>query len=97
MARNTLAVLAALTLSAFAAPVAADPFEVSTQRCESLSNIRCAEFPAGQDRTFTVGDFFAPYEVLTIERIRLLNGWDESVTLETPLREGSKIAILGNV
>ena len=27
MARNTLAVLAALTLSAFAAPVAADPFE----------------------------------------------------------------------
>jgi len=98
MARIKPGVAAALTSLAFAGIASADPFDVSTQRCEEITTLHCFEIPVGQIRSFTLAeavDHWRPQ--LTLERLRYLNGWDETVDWNTPVREGSSVAFAGEV
>ena len=90
MTRNTLAVLAALTSLALAAPAAADPFEVSKQRCIESGKMEssCITMPSAN---LTIGAFMEEIGY-TIERVRELNGWGEEVTPETVVPAGGTFA-----
>ena len=87
MTRNTLAVLAALTSLALAAPAAADPFEQSRQLCidswkmESACFTYTAEMQS-QYGDLTIGTFLNEIGY-SIEKIRERNTWGTEVTPDT--------------
>ena len=92
MTRNTLAVLAALTSLALAAPAAADPFEVSKQRCieNGWMNSGCAT-TTELTGEFPIGEFIRQMNS-TMERFREKNGWGDEVTPETIVPVGATFA-----
>jgi len=74
-----------------------NPFDISTKRCNDDNlPLNCFNLKIAPGYSYTVGEMSVEMEV-SIERLRLLNGWTDQVTAETEIENGSKVAFSGKL
>ncbi len=98
MARIKLAVAAALTSLALAAPAVADPFDISAQKCAENPNLGCVMM--ADNATLTIGDFISEFRsntglAIDFNRVIEINGWTGLVDESTRIVPNREFAVLG--
>ena len=77
-----------------ATPAAADPFDQSHERCNTIEKLSCIVLQQHVTKVYTLGEVVFSKTGRTFEDIVILNGWtDGEVTPETVIPKGKKFAL----